>query len=56
MITEIQRVREIESELPNFKERVELAAAFRWTARLNMHEKQLVIILVWRSMRTGADF
>jgi ribulose-5-phosphate 4-epimerase/fuculose-1-phosphate aldolase len=26
------------SNLPNYEERVDLAAAFRWTARLNMHE------------------
>ena len=26
------------SNLPHYEERVDLAAAFRWTARLNMHE------------------
>ena len=25
-------------DLPYYKERVDLAAAFRWTARLDMHE------------------
>jgi len=27
-----------QSNLPHYEERVDLAAAFRWTARLNMHE------------------
>ncbi|MES0130708.1 hypothetical protein NKJ76_18230 [Mesorhizobium sp. M0029] len=26
------------TNLPYYEERVDLAAAFRWTARLNMHE------------------
>ncbi|MET0943441.1 MAG: class II aldolase and adducin N-terminal domain-containing protein [Mesorhizobium sp.] len=30
--------RELLSNLPFFEERVDLACAFRWTARLNMHE------------------
>lgn len=28
----------VRSNLPHYRERVDLAAAFRWTARLNMHE------------------
>ena len=29
---------DIRSNLPHYAERVDLACAFRWTARLNMHE------------------
>ena len=29
---------ELHTNLPNLQERIDLAAAFRWTARLNMHE------------------
>lgn len=30
--------KELRSNLPHYEERVDLACAFRWTARLNMHE------------------
>jgi ribulose-5-phosphate 4-epimerase/fuculose-1-phosphate aldolase len=35
-VTKLQR--ESRTNLPFYEERVDLAAAFRWTARLNMHE------------------
>src|SRR5436853_6372888 len=31
-------VKDISTNLPYYEERVDLACAFRWTARLNMHE------------------
>ena len=31
-------VTHLHSNIDNWSERVDLAAAFRWTARLNMHE------------------
>jgi ribulose-5-phosphate 4-epimerase/fuculose-1-phosphate aldolase len=37
-MTIAQRLQATHSNLPHYEERVDLAAAFRWTARLNMHE------------------
>ncbi|HEV7254019.1 MAG TPA: class II aldolase and adducin N-terminal domain-containing protein [Mesorhizobium sp.] len=34
----VTRLREERTNLPFYEERVDLACAFRWTARLNMHE------------------
>lgn len=34
----VHRAKETLTNLPFYEERVDLAAAFRWTARLNMHE------------------
>jgi ribulose-5-phosphate 4-epimerase/fuculose-1-phosphate aldolase len=34
----IARLKETRTNLPFYEERVDLACAFRWTARLNMHE------------------
>jgi hypothetical protein len=39
------------TNLPFYEERVDLACAFRWTARLNMHEA--VAISRWRSTTTA---
>ena len=36
-------VTHLHSNIDNWSERVDLAAAFRWTARLNMHEAVAII-------------